>query len=293
MRFSIIIPTYGRPDRLHQCLSGLAALDYPRNEFEIMVVDDGSPESVQAVACSFSNRLNVNYLRQENAGPASARNLGARCSRGQILAFLDDDCVPRPDWLRQLEAEASRRPEALLGGTTRNACPGNPFAETNQILIDAIVAWFRDRDSQLQFFPSNNVAMCAAAFHEVGGFDASMRLVAGEDREFCARWLASGRRLARATAACIDHYHPQKLSSFLEMHFRYGQGAAMLHCRRQTSPVQFAKRGLYLDLLRTAWRVTKTTSRVEVAILLMLSQVAGAFGYFFNRMSPAIARRSA
>jgi glycosyltransferase involved in cell wall biosynthesis len=287
MRFSIIIPAYGRPEALRRCLLGLAALEYPRDEFEVLVVDDGSPEPLEAITCAFRDRMNVTYIRQENAGPASARNRGAQCARGEFLAFTDDDCVPRPDWLLLLQSEVIRSPEALLGGTTRNGCLGNAFSEANQILLDSVVSWFQEQGSQLQFLPSNNIAMASAAFREVAGFDTSISLAAGEDREFSARWLASGRPMVKAAAACVDHYHSQNLISFLKMHFRYGKGAAGLHYRRQTSPLLFAKRGLYVALIQAAWRVPGTLSRLQMTVLLALSQIAATLGYVAAKSNPA------
>ena len=87
---SIVIPTYGRPDQLAACLDSLEALDYPRDRFEVIVVDDGSPQPLPP----YGGALRVTLVRQAHAGPAAARNTGAAASRGRWLAFTDDDCRP-------------------------------------------------------------------------------------------------------------------------------------------------------------------------------------------------------
>lgn len=287
MRFSVIIPTYGRPERLRQCLAGLAAMNYDSKEFEVIVVDDGSPEPVEPVVHSLQDRLALTSLRQENAGPASARNLGAQHARGDWLAFLDDDCIPQPDWLQQLEKEAHRSPGAMLGGVTANGCPENIFAAANEVLLNAVIGWLQRHDSPLQFFPSNNLALSASDFHNIGGFDGRMHLAGGEDREFCARWIASGRPLATAAGARIDHFHPQTLKGFLSMHFRYGRGAALLHSLQNTGALRFAKCGLYVHLLRTTSAVPSRSSRFVATLLVALSQVAAGMGFFLTRWGAA------
>src|SRR5690349_8782081 len=99
---SIIIPTYNRPAPLEQCLKALSQLDYPRDRFEVVVVDDGSTISPAGIVEGFCSRLDIRMLRQANAGPAAARNLGAQEAKGQILAFTDDDCLPDPAWLGRM-----------------------------------------------------------------------------------------------------------------------------------------------------------------------------------------------
>ena len=250
MRFSIIIPSYNRERALKRCLEALAALDYPHDDFQVIVVDDGSARPLWEITEPFLGQLTLQTLRQKNAGPARARNLGAEHARGELLAFLDDDCVPRKRWLTEFDLAAKRNAGTLVGGKTRNGCRDNVFAEVNQKLIDVVVGWFCENGSELRFFPSNNFVVPASDFHEIGGFDAGFRMLGGEDREFCARWLRSGRRLSAAPEACMDHFHAQTIRSFCKMHFHYGRGAGHLHQLQKTSPIRFAAKGLYSHLFR-------------------------------------------
>ena len=224
------------------------------------------------------------FLRQENSGPAKARNQGAAHALGEWLVFLDDDCVPRPDWLQHFDNAARQHPAALLGGSTRNACPDNVFAETNQRLVDFVVRWFEKTNSAMRFFASNNFAVPSASFRDLGGFDVTFPIPGGEDREFCARWLASGREMLHVPAAWIDHYHPQSFTKFLEMHYRYGRGAALFHQRRKTSPAAVSSASFYQELFRAFWsadrKVTNTT-------LVALTQAAAAAGFAKERLKPS------
>jgi glycosyltransferase involved in cell wall biosynthesis len=122
--FSVIIPTYNRPRHVRGCLRALTQQNYPRQQFEVIVVDDGSLEPLERAVDPYRERLTVTLLRQRNAGPGAARNTGASVARGQYLAFTDDDCRPPSDWLRQpRHSPFGRTPPAPIGGRTVAGCP--------------------------------------------------------------------------------------------------------------------------------------------------------------------------
>src|SRR4051794_19726519 len=102
--FSVIIPTRDRPEQLVACLRSLGALAYPRDRFEVIVVDDGSTTALEPIVGRSRGELHLALLKQSNAGPAAARNTGAAHAKGEFLAFIDDDCSPASDWLQALAA---------------------------------------------------------------------------------------------------------------------------------------------------------------------------------------------
>jgi glycosyltransferase involved in cell wall biosynthesis len=91
---SIIIPTYNRPDYICSCLKNLAALEYPKDQFEVIIVDDGGLVPLENLVSPFHARLSILLLRQTHAGRGIALNTGARKARGDIFLFTDDDCRP-------------------------------------------------------------------------------------------------------------------------------------------------------------------------------------------------------
>lgn len=108
MDFSLVIPTYKRPAALELVLQQLTLLEYPNRQWEVVVVDDGSPEEETGrLLRSYQERLPLRHFRQENQGASAARNLGIRQSQGLITLFIDDDVLARPDLL-QKHAEAHR-----------------------------------------------------------------------------------------------------------------------------------------------------------------------------------------
>src|SRR5690349_6129316 len=109
---SIVIPSRNRPQAVRDCVTACLQLDYPADRFEVIVVDDGSEPPV----CTWSGDARVRVIRQTAAGPAAARNCGMASARGELMAFTDDDCRPRPDWLSKLADAWTASPTTLSGG---------------------------------------------------------------------------------------------------------------------------------------------------------------------------------
>jgi cellulose synthase/poly-beta-1,6-N-acetylglucosamine synthase-like glycosyltransferase len=279
---SIIIPTYNRPDRLARCLHALTQQTYPAQLFEVIVVDDGSEPPVNLPLLPIAATL----LRQPNAGPAAARNAGAAQAQGQYLAFTDDDCTPTPTWLDQLVRQLGLTPNALVGGHTQNLLPHNRYATASQLLIDYLYTVWNGRSATPHFFTSNNFALSRAAFEEVGGFNTTMPLAAGEDREFCDRWQQAQRPLHHVPSAIIGHAHPLTLRTFWRQHTQYGRGAWQFHkirAARHAAPIQIEPLTFYLRLLAYPFTQHPPHRALPLTLLLALSQLANAIGFFRER----------
>ncbi len=285
--FSIVIPTYERPTQLVACLQSLVSLDYPRHRFEVIVVDDGSSTPLDSVIVPFRRQLDLTCLTQPNAGPAAARNTGARRARGAFLVFTDDDCMATPNWLRTLAARFAATPEPIIGGRTLNALPNDPYAMTSQIMTDAVYAYFNADPHRAQFFPTNNLALPTRRFLEIGGFDTSFPLAASEDREFCDRWLHAGLRMIYAPEVIVHHAHALSLRGFWKQHFNYGRGARRFHQVKAQGGRGDVKTDLafYIHLLRYPLQQVHVPQALVLDVLLILSLVAKTAGFLWERLS--------
>ncbi|MEM6424828.1 MAG: glycosyltransferase [Cyanobacteria bacterium P01_C01_bin.73] len=284
--FSIVIPTYNRPERLQKCLESIAQLDYPRDRFEVVIVDDGSQTPLQPVIDRFRSDLPLNYIQQSNAGPANARNTGAASATGQYLVFTDDDCQPTSTWLSSLEAAFQACSEALIGGRTINALPGNIFSSASQLLIDYLYEYYNQAHGEPTFFASNNFAMPRGFYQQLGGFDTSFPLAAGEDREFCDRWKHHQFPMRYAPNMKILHAHKLSLKSFWRQHFNYGRGAFCFHtvrANRTDESIKVEPISFYFNLLMYPLKETQSLSSALISGLLFLSQVANVAGFFWER----------
>lgn len=172
---------------LKECLQSIAFLDYPRDCFEVVVVDDGNKMLLEPVVEPLKNQLQIRLLKQINSGPATGHNTGGKEAKGKLLAFTDDDCKPARDWLKKLAGRFIKEPDSMIGGKTLNALPDNLYSTKCQLLIDYLYNYYNLDSKQSNFFPSNNFALPSNRFQDLGGFDTSFPLAAGEDREFCDR----------------------------------------------------------------------------------------------------------
>lgn len=284
--FSIIIPTFNRPKALTACVQAIKKLDYPQDRFEVIIVDDGSPVPIQPFDQNLRDGANITFLRQINSGPASARNTGAEHAKGDILAFTDDDCLPTPQWLRELARSFNDSPLALVGGRTVNGLTDNLYTTASQMIVEEAYAFFLSRDSDLRFFASNNMAVAARLFHQIGGFDSTFRT--SEDRDFCDRWLGQGHPLIYAPQAMVFHHHHLKMTTFILQHFYYGCGAYRFHRARAKRGSRMLKPDLqfYFSVCRRAIFSPSSRKSLRMAGLLGLWQVANLAGFLWQAAHP-------
>ena len=286
LKFSIVIPTYNRPKRLEQCLQSIAELDYPKDCFEVVVIDDGSHTSMEPIISQFGASLSIRFIRQHNAGPASARNTGAAAAQGNYLVFTDDDCRPHPNWLQALVRALKDVPDALVGGHTLNCLPDNVYSTASQLLVDYLYDYYNRGNGEATFFTSNNFAVPRVLYQQLGGFDTSFPLAAGEDREFCDRWRYHGFLMHYAPSMQLHHAHTLTLASFWRQHFNYGRGAFHFHkarSQRQSQPIEVEPLTFYWRLLRFPFSQQQGWRTLGLSALFFLSQVANVAGFFWEK----------
>lgn len=282
---SVIVPTRDRGEQVRACVANLRGLNYSRDAYEIIVVDDGSrvPLSLEG----------ARVIRLDPGGPARARNVGARVARGQVLAFTDDDCFPEPDWLWAAVQAWREHPGDLLGGPVMNALADNPWSEASQMLVSYLYEYYNGTGGGPQFFTSNNMVVGRADFWEVGGFDEGLLRAGAEDREFCDRWRFMGRRLRFVPEMRVRHAHSLTARRFWLQHFRYGRGAHYYHwvrARRWNQPLRVEPVGFYLKLLRYPLRTRRSMQAWGTVFLFVVAQVANALGFFTEQGLYAIRR---
>jgi len=280
--FSVIVPTYRRVAPLTLCLEALAALDWPRNEFEVIVVDDGGELLPTRAMDRLSERLNLTLLRKSHAGPAAARNFGVSQAKGSIVVFTDDDCQPAVDWLKALSSQYADNASVAVGGRAINGLPTNPYSTASQLLVDYLIDYFNPNPFDARFLTSNNLAFPRAEFLALGGFDETFLHAAAEDREICDRWLWKGHRLVYAETVKVVHSHGLGPSSFWRQHFGYGQGAFHFHrlrALRRQAPVRREPLSFYGNLLWHPFTREQFRRCPALGTLLALSQVATVAGF--------------
>ena len=214
IRYSIVIPAYNAGRTLSDTLAALQDQSLPPEDYEVIVVDDGSTDETPSVA----RRAGAKCLTQPNRGPAAARNSGVRAAHGEFILFTDADCVPERDWIRQMTLPFRNQRTAGVKGSyrTHQTEPAARFAQ----------AEFEDRYDLLEKFPAiDMVDTYSAAFRRdvlmaMGLFDESFPVASNEDTELSYRLCAAGCRLEFNRQAVVYHRHPDSFAKYLRLKFK-------------------------------------------------------------------------
>lgn len=251
-------------------------------DFEVVVVDDGSAQPLASVCETFGSQ--VRCIRQDNAGAGPARNRAVAEAKGAFLAFTDDDCLPRPDWLAKLRDAHDGDPKRLVGGYVENGLPDNLFSSASQDLCDYLYEYFDAASGKIDFFTTNNIGCSREGFLAIDGFDETFPRAGAEDRDFGMRWTENGGHLRYVPDALVDHFHGMTLKSFMRQHWNYGRGARILHKQlnaRQSPTPKVEPFRFYRELL--LWPIRQEgVSGIPKSILMGLTQVAMIAGYGYD-----------
>ena len=289
---SVVIPAFERITALEGCLQALAAQTLPPSRYEVIVADDGSRlplrDALAPVLKALADRMNVRVIRQDNGGPATARNRGAGAAVGRYLAFTDDDCRPEPDWLERLLNHFALRPEALVGGGLRTTEGSDRYARATQAIMDFVYAE-QERREGLRVFSTSNLALPASGFKRLGGFSSTFKRAAGEDYDLCARWYVSGGELVYAPDAVVAHDHALTLGTYWLQHFKYGRGLLQVRQRLRRTKVSMRAGSLpgSFHLRLIASPVVRAGPRgTACAVLVGLAQAATVAGALAELAAP-------
>ena len=232
--FSVVIPTFRRPETLFPVLDALGRQAAPP-EFEVVVVDDGSGDDTPERLSAYRPAYPFRFFSQENGGPASARNRGVREARGRIVLFLGDDTVPEPPLLAvhgKAHGEPRMHPIAVLGYTTwPRDLRVSPFLhQINEYGLQFGYGLIRDPEQvPFNFFYTSNVSLPRELLLEAGLFDTSFPHAAWEDIEVAYRLMQRGMRMLYRPEAVARHHHDITFASFRRRQEKAGEAAAIFY----------------------------------------------------------------
>ncbi|MDP8955765.1 MAG: glycosyltransferase [Actinomycetota bacterium] len=258
---SVVIPVLNGEATIGACLSALVKSDYPKECFEILIVDNGSTDRTTEIA----KRYPVTLLSEPRRGPARARNRGIEASRGGVLAFTDADCLVTTGWIRNLVAAFSNAEVGAVAGEILPFPPRTP-AERYAARIRHLSPQRYLRRPLFPFAVTANLAFRRSVFAQVGLFDPTCPR-GGESTDFCTRFFRQTRlRLELASRAVVFHRHRQRARDLFSQHIGYGRGHAFLYWKyRDELPWGWEQtRQVYADLLRTARGLARSSVRFVI-----------------------------
>lgn len=201
-KVSIIIPVFNDEERLEICLERLEHQTYPRQLYEVIVVDNGSEQDIESLVKKFSQ---ANYTYELKPGSYAARNQGVLVAKGDIFGFTDSDCIPNLDWIEQgVEQLTSTLNCGLVAGRidlfVQNKEKPTPVELFEKIELNFLQAEKLAKD---HFGMTANIFTFKHVIENIGNFDSTLK--SGGDREWGQRVYAAGYQQVYADNACVAH----------------------------------------------------------------------------------------
>jgi glycosyltransferase involved in cell wall biosynthesis len=300
-KVSVVICTRNRAELLRKAIESVVSQDFPHADYEILVVDNGSTDETPEVVKEFHDRAPIWYVREQRIGLCIARNTGWRAAAGHYIAFLDDDAVARPGWLRAIsEAFQDGLEIGVVGGRVYPIWEVDPpsWLADDVARVLTIIDWGPNNkiitDLQHEWVAGANMAIPKTVLSEVGGFHPSLdrvgnNLLSSGDVFLQKQILRNGLFCRYVPKIAVDHQVPaSRLNQrwFKERFFWQGVSEAIIYVvenapslteRFRIALIQCAKltkswRRLIALMLRT------TRPRIFRAKCLILLDIGFIFG---------------
>lgn len=221
MFYSLIIPTFRRPEEVVECLESLCLQSF--KNFEVIIADGTPGESLEKYMAAFRDKLDLLFLYEEYLGVSEARNLGAQKAKGDYFIFLDSDCIIPPDYLEQLDPILRERKIDEFGGpdaaheSFTQLQKAISFTMTSMLTTGGI----RGKKTHVgQFHPRGfNMGVRREVFEKVGGYST---FKCGEDIELSIRIVKAGFKVELVPEAFVYHKRRTTLKQFYRQVYRFG-----------------------------------------------------------------------
>jgi mycofactocin system glycosyltransferase len=228
---SIVVAVCNRAGEIGSCIESLLSLNYPRLKYEIIVVDDASEDGTFTVASQYD----VKVIRQEqNLGQSAARNVGVTEARGEIVAFIDSDCIAESEWLRELVPFFQDSRNALVGGYVasyfRDSVLDRYEAAKSPLNMGEDMLTGCGEESDF-YVPTCNMLVRRDAYLQTGGLNENLRV--GEDVDFCWKLKENGYRLVYLPKGRVRHKHRNRFAQTFKRRFEYGTSEPDLYARHK------------------------------------------------------------
>jgi GT2 family glycosyltransferase len=229
-RISVVIATCNRDEQLGEVLDSLARQSIPLGFFEVIVVDNGSKNSTEAVVQSYQKKqTHWKFVREAKPGAAAARNTGVRACRAPIVLFLDDDIIADRELIEQHLKSQQESPTVAVLGAVRFPWKGteSPFfwcLSRHPELYQS----FQFPDSQnvpFQHFYTCNLSLPRSFFDQGNGFDEEFTASGFEDTELGYRFVNAGFRIVFNEKASALHNVRTTFQQFSQKRYASGQWA--------------------------------------------------------------------
>jgi glycosyltransferase involved in cell wall biosynthesis len=221
LRFSFVVPVYNRPEETRELLESLSGQQYG-DPFEVVIVEDGSRETSQAVVGEYRDRLQLAYYKKENTGPGDSRNYGMRKALGTYFILVDSDCILPPEYLREVSDALGQEYLDCFGGPDDAHPSFNALQKAISFTMTSVLTTggIRGKKIARDFQPrSFNMGLSREAFKASGGFG---NIHPGEDPDLSLRLSKLGYSLGFIPGARVYHKRRIDFPSFFRQVNKFG-----------------------------------------------------------------------
>ncbi len=209
-KYSFIIPVYNRPQEVKELLESFVNLDF-KDDYEIVLVEDGSTETSESIVNDFSEKLSISYYFKPNSGPGNSRNFGMKKANGDYFIILDSDCLLPPHYLNTVDAFLNNAFYHCFGGADAAHESFSPLQKAINYSMTSFLTTGGIRGNKKsvnRFEPrSFNMGISKEAFEKTGGYS---KIHPGEDPDLSQRILNAGYSTTFLPNAYV--YHKRRIS---------------------------------------------------------------------------------
>lgn len=216
-KLSVIVPVYNASTTINVCIESLLNQTVDKNDYEIIVVDDGSTDDTAKIIISIPG---VTLIKQRNQGPAVARNKGVEHAKGEIILFTDSDCVPKANWIEEM-VRPFREDNEVVG------VKGTYKTKQKQIISRFVQLEYEDkydvmkRYKYIDFVDTYSAAFKKEIFLDNRGYDANFPVACAEDIDLSYRLSLKGYKMVFNPEAMVYHTHPDTFIDYMKKKYKF------------------------------------------------------------------------
>ena len=286
MFFSVIVPLYNRPAEIKEMLTSL--LDQTYQDFEVIIVEDGSKNKAEDIVNKFKDKLNIQYYFKKNEGQGFARNYGFERAKGDFFIVFDSDIiVPKDYFIEVIEGIKENGLDAFGGPDAAH----ESFTPIQKAISYSMTSPFTtggirgNKKHVGQFHPrSFNLGISREVWEKTGGFKLSRR---SEDIEFSIRMINSGFKVGLIPDAFVYHKRRTSFKQFYKQTHNFGKGRIDIYCLypKELKPVHalpavFVLGLIFLFMINVIYLLTMG----EIYFLHMLGLIGNLFLVLYTVM---------
>lgn len=222
---SIIVPVLNASLYIDDCILSLTNQDFPKDRYEIIIVDNGSKDDTIKKLDKYRERITI--LCEPKKGSYVARNTGIKIAKGKIIAFTDSDCVADKNWIKGLYTKFVSEDIGCVVGSVI-PYPGKTLVEIYSKNKDILSQQIALNSRYLSYGQTANTAFRKEVFDRIGNFDE--KLISGGDADISWRMqIETNYKLVYNPDSFIEHHHRTSFKGLFRQQFRYGFGRIWLY----------------------------------------------------------------